>query len=107
MGSAILLKHGRDRASALEQRRPIIASTPALRERELAKADHLVKALADALIERGLAPLPALLAAQVGFAAIARATAGWYQQPDSQLHDQLEQAFAELEELTSGGTPRP
>ena len=86
-------------APVVAQRRPVITATPALRERELAKAAHLVDALADALVGRGLAPLRALLAAQAGFAAISRATAGWFQQPGSDLREQLQRAFAELAQL--------
>lgn len=90
-----------------ERRRPVIASTPALRERESAKAAHLVGVLAGALVERGLPPLQALLAAQVGFAAIARATAGWFDEPGSSLEEHLERAFSELRALSSGETPQP
>ena len=91
----------------VERRRPVIAVTPALRERELTKVTHLVEALAAALTERGLAPGRALLAAQVGFAAIARATAAWYAEParpaaeePGSLTAHLAAAFAELAELT-------
>ena len=90
----------------VERRRPVIAATPALRERELAKAAHLVDVLAEALVERGHPPAQAMLAAQVGFAAIARATAAWYDEevvgpagPPTSLTAHLDAAFAELGEL--------
>ena len=92
----------------VERRRPVIAATPALRERELAKVAHLLDVLADALVERGQSPAQAMLAAQVGFAAIARATAAWYEEEvvgstgsSSSLAAHLEAAFIELGELAS------
>lgn len=90
----------------VERRRPVIAATPALRERELAKAHHLAEVLAEALQDRGLEPGRAQLAAQVGFAAIARATAAWYAEParrarPGSLTAHLTAAFGELGELAS------
>ena len=94
--------------SVVERRRAVIAATPALRERELTKVAHLLDVLADALVERGQTPARAMLAAQAGFAAIARATAAWYDEEDvgsagspSSLAAHLEAAFTELGELAS------
>ena len=92
--------------AVVQARRPVIDATPALRERETAKAAHLVEALAETLVARGVAPPRAHLAAQVGFATIARATSGWYAEPGSRLHEQLELAFAELQELAGAATSR-
>lgn len=101
----------RKNRAVVERRRPVIASTPALRERELAKATHLMEALAAALVKRGTPSTRALLAAQLGFAAIARATADWYDQPlDSSaitLEAHLDAAFEEVRELANEITATP
>jgi AcrR family transcriptional regulator len=60
-----------------QRREAIIEVTPALRERAHAKTAALVDALATALADRGLSPASALLAAQVGMAALARAVGAW------------------------------
>ena len=51
--------------------------TPALQERELATIAALSDAIAAALEDRGVPPLHAALAAQVGMTAIAHAQIEW------------------------------
>ena len=86
-----------------EPRHAVIAATPALRERELAKAAALVGVLAAALERRGVNPLRASLAAQAGFAAFAKATVSWLESPDPALGERLEAAFAELRAALAEG----
>jgi AcrR family transcriptional regulator len=63
-------------------RRDVIASTPALGERELAKMAALSNAIAVALIARAVPDLEALLAARTGMAAFAQATIAWLDDPE-------------------------
>jgi AcrR family transcriptional regulator len=58
-------------------RQTLIAATPALQERELAKIAALAEALATALQAKGVAPLEAWFAAQAGMAAFTHATIAW------------------------------
>ncbi|MCC4315419.1 MULTISPECIES: TetR/AcrR family transcriptional regulator [Streptomyces violaceusniger group] len=74
----------------------LIAETPALQERSLAKRALLVNALTDALRARGVNPRTAPLCAQVAMDTFAVATHRWMQEPSVPLHDQLDQAFREL-----------
>lgn len=83
-------------------RHDIIAATPALYERELAKLAALTRALADALQARGVDPLPALLAAQTGMAAFAQATVAWLEQPGVGLEKRIELAWEALKGMLGG-----
>jgi AcrR family transcriptional regulator len=74
----------------------LIAQTPSLQERSLAKRALLVEALADALKARGVDPRTAPLCAQVAMDTFAVATHRWLQEPSVTLHEQLDQAFREL-----------
>ena len=80
-------------------RQTVIAATPALQERELAKLAVLTDALATALKARGVADLQATLAAQIGMAAFANATIGWLHNPDPGLGKRLDVALSELKAL--------
>ena len=91
---------------ALEANRPyakpryeVIAGTPALRERELAKTDALADALAAALRARGVADHPAELAARAGMAAFVHATVAWLEDPSVGLGEHLDLADRELQAL--------
>lgn len=66
-----------DRRDYAAQRQRVIAVTPALQERELAKIDALAIALTGALKARGVPALEATLAARMGMAAFAHATTEW------------------------------
>jgi AcrR family transcriptional regulator len=79
----------------------LIADTPALQERSLAKRALLVNALTDALQARGVDARTAPLCAQVGMDTFAVATRRWMQEPSVSLHDQLDQAFRELRLATA------
>ena len=82
-----------------EPRHDVISSTPALAERELAKLAALSDALAEALRARGVAELPAVLAARTGMAAFAHATISWLEKPEPGLVDRLDAALRELKAL--------
>jgi AcrR family transcriptional regulator len=82
-------------------RREVIAATPALHEREVAKIAALADALAAALRARGVPDLRAALAAQAGMAAFAQATIAWLDDPEVGLGERLDEAFHELKALLS------
>ncbi|WP_428375968.1 TetR/AcrR family transcriptional regulator [Lichenicoccus sp.] len=91
---------------ALEDNRPfskprheVIAATPALHEREMAKMAALAAALAAALQARGVADLRAVLAARTGMAAFVHATVTWLDDPGPGLGEHLDVAFRELKAL--------
>ncbi|MBV9792616.1 MAG: TetR family transcriptional regulator [Actinobacteria bacterium] len=84
-----------------EPRQQIIAVTPALRERELAKAASMVDALTEALRQRGIPDRLARLAAQTGWATFHEAVQAWLDEPGSSLDAQLTQAFVDLRALSA------
>ncbi len=84
-------------------RREVIAATPALQERALAKTARLTNELAAALRQRGVQSRLADLAAQVGMAACTQAMLAWADQPSGTFRAHLDQAFADLRSLTVPG----
>ena len=88
-----------------EPRRDLIAATPTLRERNLAKAATLAEALAEALRQRGVEDRLARLAAHAGWATFHHATQAWISDPSRSLDDYLDEAFADLRRL--GAEVRP
>jgi hypothetical protein len=84
-----------------EPRRHIIAATPALQEREIAKHAAITRAVATALQKRGVAARRADLAAQAGLAVLGYALDAWFADPSSRLANHLDGAFAELQDLSS------
>lgn len=78
----------------------VIAATPALRERDLAKAASLVDAAADALRRRGVADRLAGLAAQTGWSTFHHAAQDWIDDPSQNLDAHLLQAFDDLRALS-------
>jgi AcrR family transcriptional regulator len=79
-----------------ERRVPVIAATPALQERALAKTAALVAALTDALRARGVAEPLAALCAQVGMDAYSIAIRRWRADRTDDLHTHLDRAFTDL-----------
>ncbi|MGW5355758.1 TetR/AcrR family transcriptional regulator [Streptomyces sp. NPDC004031] len=79
-----------------EPRCAVIAATPALRERELAKAATLTEAVAGALRLRGVPDRLADLAAQAGWAAFQQAAGAWIDDPAQTLDAYLRRAFDDL-----------
>lgn len=82
-----------------EPRQVVVSSTPALRERELAKHEVLADALAAALRGRCVGEQPALLAARTGMAAFTHATIGWLKTPTPSLADRLDLVLQDLRAL--------
>lgn len=79
-----------------EPRCAVIAATPALRERELAKSADLTEAVAGALRERDVPERLAALAAQAGWAAFQQAADAWIADPATTLGAHLHRAFDDL-----------
>ncbi|MEU4432890.1 TetR family transcriptional regulator [Nocardia rhamnosiphila] len=108
----ILLCAFRECARNLENNRPfaeprwkVIAATPALRERELAKHAWLTDAVAEALRRRGVGAGPAGLAARTGWAAYQHAVQTWIDNPADSLDAHLSQAFDDLRALSATTPP--
>ena len=104
----ILLWAFRSVEQILEDNRPfsvprqqVIASTPALQEREMAKEAALTADLALALRRRGVDERLAALAAQVGWAAFRYAVESWFADPSRPLGAHLDDAFDALCSLSS------
>lgn len=90
----------------LEQNRPylgirhgVIAKTPALQERELAKAAILTAALSEALERRGVEGRLATLAPQTGMAVFGHAVALWSDNAGERLDAHLNRAAKQLRAL--------
>jgi len=84
-----------------EPRQHIIAATPALQEREVAKHAAITRAVADALRKRGVEDRRADLAAQAGLGVMSYALGAWLADPSSGLARHLDRAFAELQGLAA------
>ena len=82
-------------------RQQVIADTPALQEREMAKEAALTEDLVVALCRRGVDERKATLAAQTGWAAFHYAVVSWFADPSCQLKAHLDNAFDELYRLSS------
>jgi AcrR family transcriptional regulator len=102
----------REAARILEDNRPfseprlaVIAVTPALRERELAKHASLTDAVARALRQRGVPDRLAGLAAQTGWAAFDHAAQAWIDDPSQSLDAHLLQTFDDLRALSTTAPP--
>jgi AcrR family transcriptional regulator len=104
----MLLRAFRRAGRILERNRPfseprsaIIAATPALRERDLAKAASLAEALAEALRQRGVSDRLAGLAARTGWATYHEAAKAWIDDPSQPLDVYLARAFEDLRGLSA------
>ncbi|MGF6888127.1 AcrR family transcriptional regulator [Nocardia sp. GAS34] len=102
----------RKSARNLERNRPlsdprwkVIAVTPALRERELAKHAWLTDAVAEALRQRGIDAGPADLAARTGWAAYQHAVHAWIDDASDTLDACLSRAFYDLRTLSAAAAP--
>ncbi|WIE54759.1 TetR family transcriptional regulator [Curtobacterium sp. MCBD17_003] len=101
--AAEALQHDADAALA---RMNVVAATPALRERDLAKAAMLTEALASALQHRGIAAAVADLVAAMAWATYQHAAVAWIRDPNRRLTDHLDAAFDDLAAAVSTITPR-
>ncbi|MFJ7215165.1 TetR family transcriptional regulator [Amycolatopsis sp. NPDC098790] len=87
--------------SFAEPRLAVIAATPALRERDLAKAATMTDALAAALRGRGVADRLAALAAHIGWVTFHHAAGAWIEESNRSLDEHLDEAFADLRALAA------
>lgn len=78
----------------------VIAQTPALQERQLAKTALITRAIAEALKRRDIAPAIADLAAATGMALTGHALQTCVQDPSTPLVKHLEKAFQALRSMT-------
>ncbi len=90
-----------------EPAREVIARTPALQERQLAKAASTTAAVAAALRRRGVDANLATLAAGTGMAVFGHAARAWFEEPSLSLGIHLERAFRALNGLSGSGSPQP
>ncbi|GAB3448484.1 TetR family transcriptional regulator [Streptomonospora sediminis] len=88
-----------------EPRLAIIAETPALREREMAKAASITETLAESLRQRGVADRVAGLAADTGWATFHQAAKAWLEDPEQGLDPHLLRAFDDLRILSAAIPP--
>ena len=82
-----------------EPRQAVIAATPALQERELAKMAALSEALAQCLRARGVSGDRAAFAAQIGMTAFAHVTSAWLNEASPGLTERLDRAEQDLRTL--------
>ncbi|PRY41674.1 TetR/AcrR family transcriptional regulator [Umezawaea tangerina] len=108
----VLLHAFQETGRALEANRPfaeprfeVIAATPALRERELAKHASLTDVVAEALRRRDVPDRLAGLAARTGWATYRQAVQAWTEDPEQGLDAHLSQAFDDLRGLSTTTPP--
>jgi AcrR family transcriptional regulator len=108
----VVLHAFRKAARILEENRPfteprleIIAATPALRERDLAKAAAMADTVAEGLRRRGVPDRLADLTAHTGWAAFHRAAQDWIDEPSPGLDAHLLRAFDDLRALFATALP--
>jgi AcrR family transcriptional regulator len=109
LGPMSILKRAFDTLGAIfEANRPfsgprlaVIASTPALREREMSKQAGLIVAVATALAKRGVDPRTAGLVAQLGAVAFNHALATWADDPTNGLGVHLDRTLEQIRLLSS------
>jgi AcrR family transcriptional regulator len=83
-----------------EPAQAVIARTPALQERQLAKAASTIALVAAALERRGVEPSLATLAAGTGMAVFGHAVRTWIKDPSHSLETHLERGFQALQGLS-------
>ena len=88
-----------------EPRQRVIASSPALQERAMAKTRSLIAAVASALCERGLTVPQANLAAQMGMATLSHGVSAWFNDGSIDLGEHIVRAFQEARDLSSSKIP--
>ncbi|MFI7609273.1 TetR family transcriptional regulator [Micromonospora sp. NPDC049366] len=94
-----------DNRAFAEPRLALIAETPTLRERDLAKGAAMAASVAEGLRGRGVDDRLADLAAHTGWAAFHHAAQNWIDDPAPGLQAHLVRAFAEVNALFGAVTP--
>lgn len=89
-----------------EPRQGVIAATPALQERAMAKTRSLVSAVSSALCERGLESAQANLVAWMGVATMSYAVAAWFNDSSIDLREHILGAFREASQLAQPDVAR-
>jgi MftR C-terminal domain len=89
-----------------ETGRAVIAQTPALQERQLAKTASITQAIAEALRRRGIEGALADLAAVTAMAVTGHALQTWVRNPSSPLAEHFDGAFQALKELMTSVSQR-
>jgi AcrR family transcriptional regulator len=109
----VLLHAFRRTATILEDNRPfaeprlaLIATTPTLRERDLAKGATMAATIAEGLRRRGVDDRLADLTAHTGWAAFHHAAQNWLDDPERGLDTYVKRAFDDMSALFSP-TPTP
>jgi AcrR family transcriptional regulator len=90
-----------------EPAREVIARTPALQERQLAKTASTIAVVAAALQRRGAEANLATLAAVTGMGMFGHAARAWVEDPSLSLGIQLERAFQALRGLSASSSSAP
>ena len=83
-----------------EPRQHVIAATPALQERAMAKTRSLVAAVTSALCQRGVAEPEANLVAWMGMAASSYGVAAWFKNSSVDLGEHMVEAFQQASRLS-------
>ncbi|RRA50495.1 TetR/AcrR family transcriptional regulator [Acidipila sp. EB88] len=83
-----------------EPRQYVIAATPALQERAMAKTRSLVTNVTSALCERGVSEPEANLVAWMGMAASSYGVAAWFKDNSMGLGEHMAQAFEKASRLS-------
>jgi AcrR family transcriptional regulator len=90
-----------------ERAQAVIARTPPLQERQLAKSASTTAAVAAALRRRGVEANLATLAAGTGMAVFGHAARTWFEDPSLGFGAHLQRAFAALHGLSADSAPAP
>lgn len=91
-----------ERRTWSRDRSSVVAANVALHERELHKMAALGEALAAALVDRGIDPLAAALAAEAGVSVFRRAFAGWIAEGETRSFGEIQaEVFGRLRRLVA------
>lgn len=82
-------------------RQKIIADTPALRERQIAKSAAMIAAVAEALERRGVEEKAASLTASAGMTVLEHATRAWFADPSVSLSTHFQRELQALHRLSA------
>jgi AcrR family transcriptional regulator len=98
-----------ERRESVLQRQVVVSAHQELRERELIKRTKLSAAIADALRARGVSPLAAQLAAEVGTAVFHVAFERWVRSEvgTREMPEVVRECFGELRAMTAGKQAPP
>jgi AcrR family transcriptional regulator len=97
-----------ERRAHSARRYRIIQATPELQERELTKNVSLVRVVAEALQQRGIAAPSAELSAEAGMAVFSHAYRRWVQDPRERPYvEHVRETLAQLRAVTGGSAGLP